>query len=134
MTFFQWRIVASIPLVWTALLLAPLELARRSGPSPCVWQVQCRRNHFLVECTFFFQTREREPRLVFRFVHSEPIIAKDVVDWKPGEILTFSRSELGDILKFPSDLANMELAGYRPGRREVKHARTRDRGGRGQRL
>ena len=62
----------------------------------------------------FFSKRENvEPRLVFRFVHSEPIIAKDVVDWKPGEILTFSRSELGDILKFPSDLANMELAGYR---------------------
>jgi hypothetical protein len=62
---------------------------------------------------FFSRNESTEPRKVFRFLRSEPIIAQDVVAWRPGETITFSRASLERLLTFPNHFSDVDLTGYR---------------------
>jgi len=60
----------------------------------------------------FSRKENQEPRAAMRFISSEPILAKDVENWKEGEPLTLSLEEQG-ALCYPRNLAVNELTGMR---------------------
>lgn len=60
----------------------------------------------------FFGNRDRvEPRRMDWF-HPAPIVALDVVDWKPGAPLSINAASKG-LRAYPQKLADLDLAGYR---------------------
>ncbi len=61
-----------------------------------------------------FTKSRTQPRLTpSNWFRPEPFVALDVVNWEPGETLTFSAAEPGAMLAYPQPLADMQLAGYR---------------------
>lgn len=52
-----------------------------------------------------------EPRTGPNWFRPQPFVARDVVDWKPGETLTFSTQEPKGLLTFPADPKSWDAAG-----------------------
>ncbi|MGV3608156.1 MAG: alpha/beta hydrolase-fold protein [Planctomycetaceae bacterium] len=61
---------------------------------------------------FFSRKENQEPRAAMRFISSEPILAKDVQNWKEGEPLTLSLEDAG-VICHPRNLAVSDLIGMR---------------------
>jgi hypothetical protein len=61
---------------------------------------------------FFNKRSDIEPRRALDWFHPAPIVALDVVDWKPSSPLSIDASAKG-LLAFPKELAELDLAGYR---------------------
>lgn len=60
----------------------------------------------------FFTRSGREPRLGPSWFQPESFLARDVINWKPGEILEFTPETPG-LLAYPKPLAELDLGGYR---------------------
>jgi hypothetical protein len=61
---------------------------------------------------YVFFSRYREPRHDPDWFHPEPFIARDVVDWKPGETLELDATQ-PDLISYPRPLTGRALRGYR---------------------
>jgi hypothetical protein len=60
----------------------------------------------------FFTKQRSEPRLGPQWFNTEPFIAQDVADWKPGSACEFSARDPG-LLTYPRDFSAVDLAGHR---------------------
>jgi S-formylglutathione hydrolase FrmB len=62
---------------------------------------------------FFSKKQATEPRKVFRFLHAEPILTKDVQNWNGDDPVVFSSDKLKELLTFPQDMQSIDLSQYR---------------------
>lgn len=74
---------------------------------------QIREKPFTGRVTIMFSRSRREPRLEPNRLNPELFVSMDVENWKPGELLTFSSSQPGNMLAYPKPLKEMDLSGYR---------------------
>ncbi|QDU53795.1 alpha/beta hydrolase-fold protein [Gimesia panareensis] len=60
----------------------------------------------------FFSRSDRDPRLGPSWFHPESFVARDVTDWKPGEVIAFP-AETPGLLAYPKPYSEMDLNGYK---------------------
>lgn len=61
----------------------------------------------------FFSERNLEPRRGPNWFRPELFVARDVINWKPGDPLVFSNDLSGEIHAYPKPFAEMSISGYR---------------------
>lgn len=59
----------------------------------------------------FFSRLQRGPRHGPDWFQPEPFVARDVVDWQPGDPLVFDARRAGELLAYPAPLDRLDLAG-----------------------
>ncbi len=60
-----------------------------------------------------FTRSQREPRFGPSWFNPELFVSRDVQNWEPGQSITFSGNQPGNMLAYPVPLSEMKLAGYR---------------------
>jgi Putative esterase len=97
----------------------PASIARGANAEPPQWTVevefspQVRQEPFSGRVYLFFSEQMDAPRLGPNWFQPEPFLAREVKDWKPGEVLTFSNALLDKTLVYPRELAKLDLTGDR---------------------
>ena len=61
----------------------------------------------------FFSKQDEQPRMGPNWFHPEPFVSRDVENWKPGEVQTFSSDAPDKMLSYPREFATIDLSGYR---------------------
>ena len=61
----------------------------------------------------FFSKEDEQPRLGPNWFHPEPFVSRDVENWKPGEMQTFSSEAPDKMLTYPREFSKIDLSGYR---------------------
>lgn len=106
------RLSLFVALSWMTLCATPVKAADWQFNVQFSEQVHPRP--FSGRVYLAFTKSQKPPRLApGNWFRPEPFVAIDVVDWQPGETLTFSAAEPGTMLAYPVPLAEMELAGLR---------------------
>ena len=109
-----WRRAATVAcLLCLAALIAPQSLVAADFTFQVVLSDEVTDEPYSGRVYVFFSRTRVEPRMEMKFVTSDPFIAQDVVDWKPGEPLTFSAEQPAELLAYPVPYSRMELEGYR---------------------
>ena len=97
-------------------LMSPVGAADADRP---VWTIEVefspklREESYTGRIYLFFSKKKEEPRHGPSWMLPEPFLSREVADWKPGEVLTFSNADLDNTLVFPRELDRLDLAGYR---------------------
>ena len=109
-----WRRAARVAcLACLATLAAPQSLAAADFTLQVVLSDEITDEPYSGRVYIFFSRTRAEPRMEMKFVTSDPFIAQDVVNWKPGEPLAFSAEQPAELLGYPVHYSKMDLEGYR---------------------
>lgn len=108
--FCSWMLTVFSTLTFALFVLAESPAAEN------VFQVQFDKSihnqAFTGRVYLFFTQSSKEPRLGPSWFKPESFIARDVVNWKPGEVLEFT-PQSDHLLSFPKSFSEMKLDNYR---------------------
>ncbi|MCA9087005.1 MAG: hypothetical protein KDA90_00035 [Planctomycetaceae bacterium] len=103
------RTIAAVFLLWGA---ANAAIPARAEQRFEVRYADAEQRTYTGRVYLFCGQGPREPRSGPNWFDPDPMFAIDVVDWKPGEILTFSASTPG-LMAFPKPLDELDLRGWK---------------------
>lgn len=86
--------------------------ALAAGPAfEVTFDKQARAEPYTGRVYLLFSKQAAEPRMGPSWFNPEPFVAKDVENWKPGEVLTLDAANSGTLHAFPKPLAELDLRG-----------------------